>query len=108
MGFPPETLEDSKILTDVLEPLEEVLPLLDLLEELDGFILAEVFGDDAAAVAEEEVIVIAVTEAAFLDAAARDVGEAFLNAGFHVEVMGLGVLEDVDEDLHGDSVRNYY
>lgn len=106
MRFPPETFEDGEILTNVLESFLEVLPLLDLFEEFDGLLFAEVFGDDAAAVAEEEVIVIAVTESAFLDASARDVSEAFPDAGFHVEVMGLGVLKDIEQNLHGDSVRN--
>jgi hypothetical protein len=104
--FPPEALQDGEVLSDVLEPLEEVIPLLDFLEELDGLLFPEIFGDDATAFAGKEVIVIAVAEAAFLDAAARDLGKTFLDPGFHVEVMGLGVLEDVDQNLHGDSVRN--
>jgi hypothetical protein len=110
MGFPPETSEDSKILTDVLDPFDEGLSFLDFFEELDGFLFSEIFINDVAALAGGEVIVIAaaIRKSSFLDATARDLIQAFLGPGFNVEVMGFGVLEDVDQNLHGDSLRNNY
>jgi len=105
-GFPAEAVEDGEVLADLFEAVEEEAPFLDVFDQLDGFVLAEVAGEDVVAAPEFEIEVgAAATETAFLDAPAGDGLEAFEDFGLNAEVVGLGVFEDIEQDFHRPIIR---
>ena len=53
-----KTVKDGERLTNVLKSLEQKTALLYLFEQLNGFVLADIFGDDARALAKVEVIIV--------------------------------------------------
>jgi hypothetical protein len=99
-------VEDGEGLTNVLKSLDQKTAFLYFLEQLNGFVLTEIFRYDARPLAKVEVIIIApAANSAFENGAAGDDVQTLLDGGLDVDVMGLGILENVEKDLHGISLH---